>query len=321
MRPFLLLLAWFLLATPTPRVPVLPEPLPAVSWVRFEPVGLDATAPGRRALGALRFVGGWALTSNDPRFGGLSSLHVEGGRVLAFSDAGWRVSFPLAPGAGGGTVRADIGLTADGPGAGASKAGRDIESTWVEGDQVWLGFERRNAIWRFDRRSWKAESDAAPPAMARWPLNRGAEAMLRLPDGRFLVFAEGHGDGGDALLFAGDPSVPGTGVTRLTYLPPTRYRATDAALLPDGRALLLNRRWTFLQGFTAKLTVVPLGDLRPGTLLRGREIADFRTPVIVDNLEGLSVTREGGRTILWLTSDDNYVPLQRTLLLKFELPA
>ena len=36
-------------------------------------------------------------------------------------------------------------------------------------------------------------------------------------------------------------------------------------------------------------------------------------------VEGLSVTREAGRTILWLTSDDNYSPLQRTLLMKFAL--
>jgi hypothetical protein len=31
------------------------------------------------------------------------------------------------------------------------------------------------------------------------------------------------------------------------------------------------------------------------------------------------VSREGGRTILWLASDDNYNKLQRTLLLKFAL--
>jgi hypothetical protein len=35
-------------------------------------------------------------------------------------------------------------------------------------------------------------------------------------------------------------------------------------------------------------------------------------------MEGLAVTQEGGRTIVWLASDDNLLPLQRTLLLKFE---
>jgi hypothetical protein len=152
-----------------------------------------------------------------------------------------------------------------------------------------------------------------------WPRNRGPEALLRLPDGRFLVFEEGDGRGGDLLLFAGDPAVAGTPAEKLRYRPPPHYRATDAALLPDGRALVLNRRWTVLQGFTAKLTVVPLDRLMFGNELVGREIADFRPPLVVDNLEGLSVTREGGRTIVWITSDDNYLPLQRTLLLKFAL--
>jgi hypothetical protein len=189
----------------------------------------------------------------------------------------------------------------------------------VEGSSVWLGFERRNAIWRFDRTTWRASSHAEPALMRHWSRNRGPEAMLRLPDGRFLVFEEGGGQGGDLLLFAGDPAAPGTPAAKLRYRPPPYYRATDAALLPDGRALVLNRRWTVLQGFTAKLTVVPLDRLIPGAELVGREIADFRPPLVVDNLEGLSVQREGRRTIVWITSDDNYLPLQKTLLLKFAL--
>jgi hypothetical protein len=319
MRAFLLLLAGLALATNTPHRPRAPEALPAISWVSFEPVRLDRTDAGRTRTGPLRLLAGWSLTSNDPRFGGLSSLHVENGQVLAFSDAGWRNAFPL-PRAGRGRVRATIGLLPDGPGASGGKGGRDIESLWVEGSSLWLGFERRNAIWRFDRASGRATSDAAPPAMRLWPNNRGPEAMLRLRDGRFLVFAEGGGHGGDAILFAGDAAVPGTPAATLRYLPPPGYRATDAALLPDGRrALVLNRRWTLLQGFTIKLTVIPLTDLRPGTVLRGREVADFRPPLLADNFEGLSLAREGDRTIVWITSDDNYVPLQRTLLLKFVL--
>jgi hypothetical protein len=48
-------------------------------------------------------------------------------------------------------------------------------------------------------------------------------------------------------------------------------------------------------------------------------VAAFEGAVTRDNLEALSVTQEGGRTILWLASDDNYNPLQRTLLMKFAL--
>jgi hypothetical protein len=314
MRPLLLLLAWLALATVTPHRARPLAPPPALSWVHFEPVALDPTDARRTRLGPFTFLGGWALTSNDPRFGGLSALRVEGGEVLAFSDAGWRLRF-AAPRGGEATARAQVGPLPSGPGTGLRKTDRDIESMWADRDSVWLGFERRNAVWRYDRRTWRATAEAAPPGMAHWSKNRGAEAMVRLADGRFLVFAEGSGEGGEVLLFAGDPAVPGTRARRLFYAPPPHYRATDAALLPDGRILILNRRWTLLQGFTAKLTLAALG----GPVLRGREIADLRPPLAVDNMEGLSVTREGGRTIVWIASDDNYMPLQRTLLLKFAL--
>ena len=54
----------------------------------------------------------------------------------------------------------------------------------------------------------------------------------------------------------------------------------------------------------------------PGT---GREIARLAPPLTIDNMEGVSVTVENGRNIVWLVSDDNFFPLQRTLLLKFAL--
>ena len=69
-----------------------------------------------------------------------------------------------------------------------------------------------------------------------------------------------------------------------------------------------------------KLTLTPAPPrLSAGAIVERVEIATFRAPIIADNLEAMSLTREGGRTILWIASDDNYNPLQRTLLLKFAL--
>ena len=97
------------------------------------------------------------------------------------------------------------------------------------------------------------------------------------------------------------------------------YRITDAALLPDGRLLLLNRRFALFEGVSAVLSVADLTGLRAGGTIEGREIATLRPPLTVDNMEALSVTVENGRTILWIASDDNFFPLQQTLLLKFAL--
>jgi hypothetical protein len=317
MRIVFLLAALVLLATFAPPALQRRDPPPAVTFVRYSPVALDESAPGRNRLGRLAFLGAWVLTSNDARLGGISALHVEGGEGLAMSDAGWRIRLPL-PG-GRNPVRAEVAMVAEGPGPPGDKANRDAESLVVEGDSAWIGFEQFNAVWRYGRRGFQRRSSAAPPAMRQWSDNAGPEAMVRLPGGLFLVFAEGHGGDSEVALFAGDPSLAGTRAVRLRYRPPEGYRVTDAALLPDGRLLLLNRRVGLFAGFTARLTRAALPRLREGALIEGESVAAFEGDVTRDNLEALSVAREGGRTILWIASDDNYNPLQRTLLMKFAL--
>jgi hypothetical protein len=316
-RILFLLAAFPLLATFAPLALQHREPPPPVSFVRFTPVGLYEDAPGLRRLGRLDFLGAWQLTSNDSRFGGISALHVEAGGVLAISDAGWRTRVLLPRGLA--PVRAEIAMIGEGPGPPGNKSNRDVESLVVHGSGAWVGYEQANAIWRYRLPRFDRDSSAAPPAMRRWDDNAGAEAMVRLPDGRFLVFAEGEGGDSEAILFAGDPAVAGTAALRLRYRPPEGYRITDAALLPDGRLALLNRRVGLLEGFTTKLTLAALPRLAEGALIAGGEAASFEGRVTRDNFEALSVTREGARTILWMASDDNYNPIQRTLLMKFAL--
>ena len=315
MRLLFALAALILLATFAP--PALQRPAPALDRAALEavPVPLDRADPSRRRVGALEFLGGWSLESPAQPFGGISALHVEGGEGVAFSDSGLVFRFPLPPARG--PVR--IERLVAGPGPPQRKTDRDVEAAVVRGRLAWIGFERVNAVWRYDRIGWRETAGSFPAKMEEWEANKGAEAMLRLPDARFLVFSEGEGGESDAILFHGDPALPGTPTTRLRYRPPQGYRITDAALLPDGRMLLLNRRFRLLGGVAAKLTVADPGRLREGTAIEGREIAAFRPPMSVDNFEALAVAEEGGRTILWMASDDNFNPLQRTLLLKFAL--
>jgi hypothetical protein len=87
--------------------------------------------------------------------------------------------------------------------------------------------------------------------------------------------------------------------------------------LPDGRALFLNRRFDWGR-FTVKLTIGSL-TLGADSVLEGQEVAAFAPPLPADNFEALSVTQVNGRAIIWIASDDNFSPLQRTLLLKVAL--
>jgi len=192
----------------------------------------------------------------------------------------------------------------------------------VSGPYFWIGFERHNMIWRFRRADLGAEAAARPTAMRRWPNNSGPEGMARLVDGRFIIFAEGRDNDAafsDVLLFDGDPALTATRTARLRYRRIPGYRVTDATTLPDGRLVVLNRRISQYVRVSAMIVIADAGGLREGTIIEPRELAALRAPLTVDNMEAVSVTVENGRTILWIASDDNFFPLQRTLLLKFAL--
>lgn len=296
------------------------------------PVVLDAADPARRQVGRLTYLGGVELKSPDPVFGGFSSLTVEGtaerrrftllsdgGNIVRFDmDGQWRVGarqFAELPG---------------GPKGGWEKRDRDSESMIVDprsGD-VLVGFEYANAIWRYDHRLTTVRAHAAPRVMHRWYENGGPEAMVRMPDGATIVFAEtvhprardGHRTPGRfAIRFAGDPTLTPNSGFGFVYLPPADYDPSDAALLPDGRILVLNRRFALPFNFTAKLTIIDPSAIRPGARVKGDEIATFAAPLLHDNFEGLAVLREGADTVIWMVSDDNQLFLQRSLLLKFRL--
>lgn len=286
------------------------------------PIALDPSDSGRDRVGRLRYLGGWQLRSQRPDFGGISSMRVSGGEVLAVSDAGMAFRFRLGPdGSVSGARFAELPAW---PGPGHDKVDRDSESLAFDpaSGRLWIGFERHNQIWRYSPGLAKGEAHAAPPAMKHWPWNGGPEAMVRLTDGRFLIFCEdptGSGDLHEVLLYAGDPTGPGAIPARFLYRAPPRFRVTDAAQLPDGRLLLLHRDFAIGRGISAALTIVDPGKIEAGTVLEGQLVARLQPPLTLDNMEALSIERANGRTILWIASDDNFNPLQRTLLMKFEL--
>lgn len=286
-------------------------------------VALDPHDRARNRVGRLVWLGGISLASDDPAFGGFSSLSVTGDRFTLLSDSGNFIRFRLDDDWHPRALSA--GNLPAGPGRGWDKRDRDSESMTLDAatGQVWVGFESHNQIWRYADGFARAEAHAAPPAMQEWPENLGAESLVRLPSGGFIVIGEHDpwpgGDGRAAIRFAGDPTVHPRAGFRFTYLPPAGYDPSDATLLPDGDLLVLNRRFAFPYDFTVKLTIVAGRAIHPGARVAGREIASLAAPLIHDNFEGVAITRERGATIVWLVSDDNQSMLQRTLLLKFRL--
>lgn len=301
------------------------EPRPVLGGraeMQAVPVALAAD-PARRQVGALAWLGGLALTSRDPAFGGFSAMRVAGDRFTLLSDAGNLVEFRM-----GRDLRPHDLRFADlpGPGTGAIKRHRDSESlTWdPRTGRAWVGFENRNAIWRYDAGLGRAERSVRPAAMADWSIAGGAEAMVRLHDGQFIVFSETARPKGEpaariVLRFAEDPTETKRAPAAFAYVPPAGFDPTDAAELPDGRLLVLNRKLSLTGLFTAKLCLIDARGVPAGGIVRCAEIASFERPLLHDNFEALAVTREGADTIVWIASDDNGQFWEQSLLLKFRL--
>lgn len=284
---------------------------------------LDSDHPLRTRLGPLIFLDAWSLHSDSPGFGGLSAMVVRDGRVLALNDTGQLLSFGLPP-------RLERPSITPLP---LRKGEEHLKSTMWDSESMivdpktgrsWVGFELIQRYCRYAPGFTKVEHCTGPLAIRHWPSTEGTEALVRLPDGRFLAFAEGapgEKEGLEALLFPSDPTFdPTPEPIHLNYRAPNGYRPTDALMLSPHKLLVLNRRATLMDGFTAVLALVDISDLRPGTVLKAQEIARFAPPILSDNFEALSLERRGDLTLLWIASDDNHEFFQRTLLLKFALP-
>jgi hypothetical protein len=290
-----------------------PAPAPPSVW-RSEPVPARAARPGH----GVRVTGAWTFARRLPRFGGISGVAVEEDHLLLLSDAGllWRAPKPDVPG----PIRPVALPAACRPGS-AEAEGADTEALALapDGRALRIGIEGANAICAPD-----LDAAVAIPAMAAWPRNQGIEALATMP-GRGMLAIGGmplDRDGARPLVwFAGDPARAGTPATLMRYLPPPGFQPSDAAFLPDGRLLVLNRRYRVLGGYGSAIVLtkpfVPSGN----ATVAGDVIARFAGAALGANFEGLAVETTANGIALWLVSDNNFFPGRRTRLLRLALDA
>ncbi|MBJ7439023.1 MAG: esterase-like activity of phytase family protein [Sphingopyxis sp.] len=271
--------------------------------------------------GTMRFVRGWNLVSPHSRFGGFSALARTGaGQFQLVGDNGYATRLTIN--AAGGVAAVHIRPLPTPDGRPATKAMADTEALFIDpvSGKSWIALEGINQIWRLNSDLTTIESRRRLPA-PRWPANRGAEAMARLPDGRTVVFSEDADEdprGRKALIYFGDPAAPGPLPIHFFYDSRGKGLVSDAAALPDGRILLVHRRLGFDPVFTTIIGIVDPADIANDAVVRSQTIG--RVPrSLAENYEGAAVTVENGRTWLWLVADNNFNRWQRSLLLQFEL--
>lgn len=285
-----------------------------------------------RRFGKLEFRGGLQLTSPTKEFGGLSGLRIErdGSRFLAVSDSGrWlrgRIVYSAATPSGIAEAEMAPMLGADGARL-AARGWWDTESLATDDvGNVYVGIERVHRIVKFDfaKNGFKARGVpiAVPPEFKNMPSNKGIEALALAPKdhplaGTLIAISEADLDaaGNIRAYFLGGPA-PGTFAVKRT----DEFDVTDATFLPGGDLLILERRFSWLRGAAVRIRRIAAGALRPGAIVDGEQLLYGDINQEVDNFEGLGVHRTAaGETVLTIISDNNFSPLQRTLLMQFTL--
>jgi hypothetical protein len=275
----------------------------------------------------LRPLGGMEIDRGALGFGGLSALHIAPDlTVTAISDLARFAEFSLVLDAQLRPFRLTLrrtGRLRDGGGVPLSRGHTgDAEGLARLPDGSWLvSYERWHRIRRHEDLDAPGTYVEAPPGIDRAPANNGLESLAVLADGRWLALAEELALPEAPGLTAGWLGGPGAWIP-IGWRPAPGMSPVDAAPLPDGGALVLERGFSLFGGFFGRLTRISaaiLAAARPGSVLEGEEILRFDPPLPVDNYEGVSVVRHQGRLLVGLISDDNENRLQRTLLLLFDL--
>ena len=299
-----------------PEVPVTAAAIP-----------LNEAEPGQQTIGSLRYLGGVHIDSADPSFGSLSALRWRDGRFYSIIDEGGWASFEPVEQRGRlvGIRRAMVGKLHGPDGTPlVERPVRDSEGLTRDGDGWLVSFEREHRVWRYPALDAPAQPTSIDPkALLGEPLgnNEGVEAIAGNSDRLFLCAERLPTDGPNCAIAAN-----GVVSARFSLAPPPGLDQkvgfpTDADIASDGTIYLLFRSWSGgRDNRAAVLALSPSGQVRT--------LATLVPPVSVDNMEGLAVREQAGRTYLYLISDENFAKRdkpdkpdewQRTLLMKFEV--
>ena len=292
-------------------------PAPGVGYpVRMEtrrvPLGLGGAqlAPGVTYAGGISIHGAYLHGLSDLKLAAdAQDEDNRGEHVWAVSDFGDLVQFRLHHDRSGRLISAGSAsfrrLTdLDGAPLG-SKPQSDAEGLAILDDgRILISFERDHRIWSYGPNASQRPTPLRHPDTPV-PANEGMEGLSAAPEG-WLVLGE-----------AGGAWVCNDAACRALPKAPTSfddgYRFTSADRDPAGGWFVTQRAYTPPLNMRVRVRrMAPDGALGPVLIA-------LRPPASVDNFEGIAVrpTPTGAR--LYILSDDNANPLEKTLLLAFDV--
>jgi hypothetical protein len=306
-------------------------PSPSRITVSSTPIAIFSRGePERRLFGSLEFRGGLILASTEENFGGISGIRIapDGTQFLAITDrSDWLRGNLVSNGdKPAGIADAEIAPMRAADGTLAKRGWFDTEAIAADGDTIYVGIERVHRIVRFDLAKGGLAAPArpidTPGAFRELPGNQGIEGMVFVPKGRPLggtliaISERGLDKAGNIRGFLIGGATPG----EFTLRRRDEFDVTDAALIPGGDLLVLERHFSFLRGVGMRIRRIPLEAIKPGALVDGAVLIQAGNAHQIDNMEAMAVHKNAaGETIITLVSDDNFSRLQQTILLRFAL--
>lgn len=279
---------------------------------------LVACAVGVASVAAPTPQGGFAGTyiwrSDDPAFGGFSGIEMaeDGLSLTILSDrAAWTTArLTREDGRITGAEAAPVRPLLDRDGNPLKREFADSEGLAIAPDgTVFVSFELFSRVMRFASLEEGGHRLALHEDFKTFGLNSALESLAIDADGALYTMPEKPADDGDSFpvyrLRGEQWDIPFTLPRRGRFL-------IAGADIFEGHLYVLERAFWGI-GFSSR---VRRFDLTGGdeTVVMQSRLGQF------DNLEGISVWRDGGDVVLSMISDDNFLPVQRTEIVEYRLP-
>ncbi|MDQ3125788.1 MAG: esterase-like activity of phytase family protein [Pseudomonadota bacterium] len=263
----------------------------------------------------MRFAGGLQIvTPPGHRLHGLSDLKLVGGDLLAVTDAGDLVRATLVPDRRGRPARlSNVRLR---PLTGLdgqpfpTKSDGDAEGLAIGATEMLLvSFEQQPRLWSYGRLNalQARPTPWAVPSVAAG--NSGLEALATADAGAVRVAAESGGIWDCTPDACRERAAP-----PLQPIAVSDWRITGMDRDPRGEGwFVVERRYREPLDMRARIRRMDAA----GAL--GPVLVELGLPSTTDNFEGMAAATREGATRLYILSDDNDNPRQRTLLLAFDV--
>jgi hypothetical protein len=286
-----------------------------------------------KAYPKIKMISAVELNAAHTDFGGFSGMALkrDGSKIYAITDrARLAEADPVADPQGGISCWRSVSLrplrgTSGDPLAGSYLDAEGMTFSNSEQTKALISFERRHRAVEYDLTEEKATPlrELKQPDIAdELTYNESYETVRRLKNGDIILFPEYLPEKGAPSRLRGyvlNRKTDQWKQIRIMQTEVGRY-VTDLIELKNGDILTLERAFTVLTGPTAIIRHFSRAEFMSGVPQKGEILASFNRQTGSDNFEAMASLPIADGELIYLLSDDNFLSLQKTLLVTLKIP-